>query len=218
MRAPFANWLPSQDKTDAELIAIGKSFDSIYFNSSTYICALLSAGSAIDTCLAVVEGKVKNAIAVIRPPGHHAERDRSMGFCHFDNVSIATNAVRQRHPEIRKVLILDWDVHHGEVQHRNRLHPLQSSHLFPSGNGIQQAFESDPDVLYISIHVHQNGNFYPSGPYGNHLHCGIGPGLGKHVCLSSSRWPVLTRPEILIYLGVRRAWAMQTISLRSSML
>lgn len=47
------------------------------------------------------------------------------------------------------------------------------------GNGIQQAFYQDPDVLYISLHVHEDGNFYPSGPYGDHLHCGGGPGLGK---------------------------------------
>ena len=61
----------------------------------------------------------------------------------------------------RKVLILDWDVHHG--------------------NGIQQAFEDNPNVLYISIHVHNNGEFYPQGPYGNHLHCGVGNGEGKNI-------------------------------------
>ena len=49
------------------------------------------------------------------------------------------------------------------------------------GNGIQQAFESDPNVLYISIHVHEDGAFYPTGPYGDHLHCGQGAGLGKLV-------------------------------------
>lgn len=63
-------------------------------------------------------------------------------------------------------MILDWDVHHG--------------------NGIQQAFESDPNVLYISIHVHENGLFYPAGNYGDHLHCGLGPGLGKNINIP---WP-----------------------------
>jgi histone deacetylase 6 len=114
----------------------------------------------------VVHGHVKNAIAVIRPPGHHAECDRSMGFCHFDNVAIATQVARQAGAGIEKVLIVDWDVHHG--------------------NGIQQAFYDDPNVLYISIHVHEDGKFYPPGPYGDHLHCGTGAGLGKTVNIP---WP-----------------------------
>ena len=96
-------------QTDDYLTRIEKTFDSIYFNQSTYNAALLSAGAAIETCLAVAAGdKVKNAIAIIRPPGHHAECDRSMGFCHFDNVAVATKVVRQRVPGIRKVLIVDW--------------------------------------------------------------------------------------------------------------
>jgi histone deacetylase 6 len=109
---------------------------------------------------------VKNAIAVIRPPGHHAISDASMGFCHFDNVAIAAKTVRETEPSIRKIMIVDWDVHHG--------------------NGIQQAFESDPNVLYISLHVHQDGRFYPSGPYGDHLHCGLGAGIGKNINIP---WP-----------------------------
>ena len=146
-------------KSDEFLSFIEKKFDSVYFSQSTYNASLLSAGACIDTCLAVANGEVKNAFAVIRPPGHHAESDRSMGFCHFDNVAVAAKAVREKVPDVRKVLIVDWDVHHG--------------------NGIQQAFEGDPNVLYISIHVHQNGTFYPSGDYGDHLHCGTGAGIGK---------------------------------------
>ena len=53
--------------------------------------------------------------------------------------------------------------------------------LIMIGNGIQQAFESEPNVLYISLHVHENGNFYPSGPYGDMYHCGEGAGIGKLV-------------------------------------
>lgn len=95
--------------SDDALLAEEKQYDSIYYNQSTYNAALLAAGSAIETTLAVAEGtEVKNAIAVIRPPGHHAECDRSMGFCHFDNVAIAAKVARARIPSIRKVLILDW--------------------------------------------------------------------------------------------------------------
>lgn len=95
--------------SEAELTRREKTYDSIYFHQLTYTSALLSAGGAIETCLAVAAGRVRNAIAIIRPPGHHAECDRSMGFCHFDNVSIATSAVREKYPdEYRKVMILDW--------------------------------------------------------------------------------------------------------------
>ena len=83
--------------------------DSVYFNKSTYVTALLSAGAAIETCLAVAAGtEVKNGIAVIRPPGHHAIKEHSMGFCHFDNVAVAARAVQKAHENIRKILIVDW--------------------------------------------------------------------------------------------------------------
>lgn len=126
------------------------------------MCARLSAGGAIEACRAILNRQVKNAIAVIRPPGHHAEHQEPMGFCIFNNVPIAVKACQREFGEgCRKVLILDWDVHHG--------------------NGVQQAFYDDPNVLYISLHVHQDGKFYPPGNYGDHLHCGSGPGVGKNI-------------------------------------
>lgn len=141
--------------------------DSIYLHPLTYLCAKLSAGGAIEACRSVVKGHVKNAIAVIRPPGHHAEQSEPSGFCIFNNVPIAARVCQREFGDrCRKVFILDWDVHHG--------------------NGVQQAFYDDPNVLYISIHVHQNGKFYPQGPYGDHLHCGEGIGLGKNVNIP---WP-----------------------------
>ncbi|KAL8959647.1 MAG: hypothetical protein Q9193_003527, partial [Seirophora villosa] len=152
---------------DEDLVHLERQYDSIYFNRLTFSSALLSAGGAIETCKAVVSGRVKNAIAVIRPPGHHAECNRPMGFCLFDNVSIAARVCQADFPEVcRKVLVLDWDVHHG--------------------NGIQQAFYNDPNVLYISIHVHEDGTFYPPGPFGDHMHCGAGAGLGRNINIP---WP-----------------------------
>ncbi|KAH9883138.1 hypothetical protein J1614_000508 [Plenodomus biglobosus] len=136
--------------------------DSIYFNHSTYDCALLAAGGAIEACKAVVEGAVRNAIAIVRPPGHHAESTQPSGFCIFNNVPIAIRVCQNAYPETcRKVLILDWDVHHG--------------------NGVQHAFYNDPNVLYISLHVYRDGNFYPNLPDGNLDYCGEGPGEGKNV-------------------------------------
>jgi histone deacetylase 6 len=136
--------------------------DSIYFNHSTFECATLAAGGAIEACKAVVQGAVRNAIAIIRPPGHHAESDSPSGFCIFNNVPIAARVCQDAYPDVcRKVLILDWDVHHG--------------------NGIQHAFYDDPNVLYISLHVFRGGHFYPNLPDGNLDYTGEGRGEGKNV-------------------------------------
>jgi histone deacetylase 6 len=162
------NWLKGARELDkATLEREASGMDSIYMNRSTFFCAKLSTGGAIAACDAVVSGRVKNSIAVIRPPGHHAEKDRARGFCFFDNVAVAAKACQRAHPTTcRKILIIDWDVHHG--------------------NGVQQAFYNDPNVLYISIHVHKNGSFYPHGDAGDHLHCGEGAGLGFNVNIP---WP-----------------------------
>lgn len=145
-----------------------KQMDSVYLSPNTPFCAALSAGGAIEACRALLLGKVKNVFAVIRPPGHHAEREDVKGFCFYDNVSIAAKVCQQEFEHCRKVLVLDWDVHHG--------------------NGIQQAHYNDPNVLYISLHVHNDGTFYPELsyrdnrlPYGDRLHCGEGAGLGYNV-------------------------------------
>lgn len=92
-----------------DLVVLERTFDSIYLNVTTFGCALLSAGGAIETCRAVTSRQVKNAIAVIRPPGHHAECNQPMGFCIFDNVSIAAKVCQSDFPDTcRKILILDW--------------------------------------------------------------------------------------------------------------
>ncbi|KAK1969001.1 histone deacetylase domain-containing protein [Colletotrichum sublineola] len=167
------NWVEGLSKMDyAELRETSRQYDqgraSLYVGSLTFTAALLSCGGAIDTCKHVVEGNVKNAFAVIRPPGHHAEYDQPLGFCFFNNVPVAVKICQQEYPQdCRKVLILDWDVHHG--------------------NGIQNIFYDDPNVLYISLHVYQNGIFYPGKPDNQEIpdggleHCGTGPGLGKNI-------------------------------------
>lgn len=166
-------WVRSlSKKSTEELRAITKLMDagreSIYVGSMTFEAALISAGGAIETCKAVVRGDVKNAFAVIRPPGHHAEYDCAMGFCMFNNVPIAARACQREYPDkCRKILILDWDVHHG--------------------NGIQNIFYDDPNVLYISTHVYQNGLFYPAQPDNPNIpdggldKCGTGAGVGKNI-------------------------------------
>lgn len=164
--------------SEEEMLADIEKMDSIYLSPNTPFCAMLSAGGAIEACRAIMLGKVKNTFAVIRPPGHHAEREDAKGFCFFDNVSIATKVCQREFGDrCRKVFILDWDVHHG--------------------NGIQQAHYDDPNVLYISLHVHMRGLFYPEnsyhdkrGLYGTHMHCGAGAGIGKNVNIAWSKRPM----------------------------
>lgn len=94
---------------DQQLITLEQQNDSIYFNDLTFDASLLSVGGAIETCLAVLRRDVKNAVAVIRPPGHHAEHDKAMGFCLFNNACVAARVCQQVAGEAcRKVLILDW--------------------------------------------------------------------------------------------------------------
>ncbi|CAK42801.1 uncharacterized protein An16g01840 [Aspergillus niger] len=105
----FAFVESTKDMSDDELIALEHTRDSIYFNKLTFASSILSVGGAIETCLAVATRKVKNAIAVIRPPGHHAEHDKTMGFCLFNNVSVAARVCQNRLGDsCRKILILDW--------------------------------------------------------------------------------------------------------------
>ncbi|UOQ95736.1 class II histone deacetylase [Halobacillus shinanisalinarum] len=104
----------------------------------SYEIALLSAGGAIISVDAVMEGKVRNAYALTRPPGHHAEKEQGMGFCLFNNVAVAARYAREEYG-LKRIMILDWDVHHG--------------------NGTENAFYDDPNVLFISLH--QEFNFPP---------------------------------------------------------
>jgi len=106
-------------------------------SADSHKAALLAAGSLIDATEAVIGGHAKNAFAFIRPPGHHAEANRAMGFCLFNNVAVAARHAIARH-KMSRVLIVDWDVHHG--------------------NSTQHVFYDDPKVLFFSIHHYP---FYP---------------------------------------------------------
>lgn len=148
--------------TRDQLIEETEKGDSVYFNNDSYTSALLSCGGAIEVCKAVVERKVKNAIAIVRPPGHHAEPGNAAGFCLFSNVAVAAKTILRDYPEsVRKILVLDWDVHHG--------------------NGTQRAFYNDPRVLYMSLHRYEGGKFYPGTDYGSHTKTGEGKGEGYNV-------------------------------------
>ncbi|TDL21411.1 histone deacetylase clr3 [Rickenella mellea] len=138
---------------------------SLYVCPSTPIAAQLSCGGVIEAALSVATGELRRAFAIVRPPGHHAEPEEHMGFCFFNNVAVAARVVQQR-TKLKRILILDWDVHHG--------------------NGTQRAFLDDPSVLFISLHRYDGGAFYPCGPFGGLTSCGEGDGLGTSVNVP---WP-----------------------------
>ena len=130
--------------------------------AGTYEIALLATGGVLDATRRVMEGAIDNAFCAVRPPGHHAEADRAMGFCYFANVSIAAKYLQQQWG-IMRVGIIDFDVHHG--------------------NGTQHLFEDDPTVFYYSIHQHPSFAFPGTG-----RDFEIGKSLGRGFTLNS---PVL---------------------------
>ena len=114
--------------------------------------ALLSAGGALAGCDAVLSGRASAAFVATRPPGHHAESDRAMGFCLFNNIAVAARYLQDEHG-LARVFIVDWDVHHG--------------------NGTQHMFEEDDSVFYFSVHQFP---FYPGT--GAAAEQGLGKGRG----------------------------------------
>lgn len=116
----------------------GEAGESAPFGPGSFEIALLSAGGTMRAIEAVLTGNVNNAYALVRPPGHHAERDRGRGFCLFGNVAVGVMYAREK-LGVTRVAVVDFDVHHG--------------------NGTQQAFYENPEVLTISIH---QDNLYPA--------------------------------------------------------
>ena len=124
-------------------------------SARSYEVARLAVGGVLEAIDAVMDGKVKNAFCAVRPPGHHALKNRAMGFCLFNNVAIGARYIQKKY-KLSKVLIVDWDVHHG--------------------NGTQATFYDDPTVLYFSTHQYP---FYPGS--GSEREKGTGKGFGYNI-------------------------------------
>jgi acetoin utilization deacetylase AcuC-like enzyme len=124
----------------------------------SYRAALKAAGAVLDAVDRVLKGELDRAFCCVRPPGHHAEADRAMGFCLFNNVAVgAAHALAQG---LQRVMVIDFDVHHG--------------------NGTQHAFEKDPRVLYLSTHAFP---FYPGSGGLDEVGKGAGRGFTANLPL-----------------------------------
>lgn len=158
----------------------------VVLSEGSWEAALLAAGGAIAACGAVLEKRLDRAFCAVRPPGHHAERNRAMGFCLFNNVAVAAQWLVAE-AGLKKVAILDWDVHHG--------------------NGTQHTFYEDEQVLYVSLHQHPlyPGTGYPHerGKNNTNLNIQLPPGAGEGEwldALTAKALPALNAfaPEILL--------------------
>uniref|UniRef100_A0A674APF0 Histone deacetylase n=1 Tax=Salmo trutta TaxID=8032 RepID=A0A674APF0_SALTR len=134
---------------------IGVDSDTVWNEMHSSGAVRMAVGCVIELAFKVAAGELKNGFAVVRPPGHHAEESTAMGFCFFNSVAITAKLLQQK-LGVSKILIVDWDIHHG--------------------NGTQQAFYNDPNVLYISMHRYDDGNFFPGS--GAPEEVGVGPGVG----------------------------------------
>jgi acetoin utilization deacetylase AcuC-like enzyme len=140
-RAALASLAGRRARLDADTTTSPGSWDAARF----------AAGAAVEAALATMSGRARNAFALVRPPGHHAEPDQAMGFCLLNNAAIAAEAARRA--GAARVLIVDWDVHHG--------------------NGTQDIFAGRADVMYMSVHQYP---FYPGTGAAHEVGTGAGRG------------------------------------------
>ena len=158
-------WIHSSTYVDRVAATDGRRFTPLdpdtAASEGSYEAALRAVGGLCQAIDMVQSNTLDNAFALVRPPGHHAEMDRAMGFCLFNNVAVGARYAQHAHG-LHRILIVDWDLHHG--------------------NGTQHAFEDDPTVLYFSTHQYP---YYPgSGAY-RHTGRGKGEGFTINVPLSA---------------------------------
>uniref|UniRef100_A0A673KJ82 Histone deacetylase n=1 Tax=Sinocyclocheilus rhinocerous TaxID=307959 RepID=A0A673KJ82_9TELE len=155
---------------------VGVDNDTIWNEMHTSTASRLAAGSVTELAFRVAKGELKNGFAVVRPPGHHADPSNPMGFCFFNSVAIAAKQLQQK-LSASKILIVDWDVHHG--------------------NGTQEIFYNDPSVLYISLHRYDNGNFFPGSGGAAEVGSGAGEGFNVNVAWTGGLEPPMGDAEYL---------------------
>lgn len=156
-------------KIESENQGGGEGGDVCHFGYGGYDIAALSTGGVLAAVEAVLEGRIDNAYCLVRPPGHHAVANRGMGFCLFNNIVLGALHARSLDKKIKKIAIVDYDVHHG--------------------NGTEDAFYNDPNTLFVSLH--QDNNYPQSsglisrtggvGAEGTNINLPLPPGCGNGV-------------------------------------
>ncbi|XP_010571444.1 PREDICTED: histone deacetylase 5, partial [Haliaeetus leucocephalus] len=169
---------PISQKTYAVLPCggIGVDSDTVWNEMHSSSAVRMAVGCLVELAFKVAAGEIKNGFAVIRPPGHHAEESTAMGFCFFNSVAISAKLLQQK-LSVGRILIVDWDIHHG--------------------NGTQQAFYSDPDVLYISLHRYDDGNFFPGSGAPEEVGSGMGVGYNINIAWTGGVDPPIGDVEYL---------------------
>ncbi|XP_073456135.1 histone deacetylase 6 isoform X1 [Aquarana catesbeiana] len=130
----------TQEMNQEKLKELSDRYDSVFLHPASFTTSCLAVGSVLQLVDKVVKGEIRNGLALVRPPGHHAHTDKMNGYCMFNHLAIGAKYAQHNHG-VKRVLIVDWDVHHG--------------------HGTQFIFEHDPSVLYFSIHRYENGEFWP---------------------------------------------------------
>ncbi|CAN9515848.1 unnamed protein product [Ophioblennius macclurei] len=155
---------------------VGVDNDTIWNESHTSTASRMAAGSVVELAFRVAKRELKNGFAVVRPPGHHADPSNPMGFCYFNSVAIAAKQLQHK-LSVSKILIVDWDVHHG--------------------NGTQEVFYSDPSILYISLHRYDDGNFFPGSGSPAEVGSEAGQGFNVNVAWTGGLDPPMGDAEYL---------------------
>ncbi|XP_068959043.1 polyamine deacetylase HDAC10 isoform X2 [Petaurus breviceps papuanus] len=171
----------TQTMSKEELQALAQQYDAVYFHPSTFPCARMAVGATLQLVDAVLTGAVGNGMALVRPPGHHSQRDAANGFCVFNNVAIAAEHAKRRHG-LQRILIVDWDIHHGQ--------------------GTQGVFENDPSVLYFSWHRYEHQSFWPRLRESDYDVVGQGPGRGFTVNVPWNKVGMKNADYVSVFLHV----------------
>ncbi|XP_076800062.1 histone deacetylase 4-like isoform X2 [Clavelina lepadiformis] len=154
----------------------GIDIETVWNELDTINAARMAVGCTVDLALLVAENKLKNGFALVRPPGHHAQKSLAMAFCYFNSVAVAARKL-QAEAKMRRILIVDWDIHHC--------------------NGTQNIFYHDATVLVISLHRYDDGKFFPGTGAIQEVGAGRGVGYNVNIAFNSGLQPPMGDAEYL---------------------
>lgn len=160
-----------------QLKILSEKYDSIYFNKFTNFSAWIALGCTVELVNQVLKDEIRNGFALVRPPGHHAMYDEFCGYCYLNNVGVA--AAYALSTGIERILIVDWDVHHGQA--------------------TQYSFYEDPRVLYFSIHRYEHGQFWPNLRQSDYDYVGKGAAVGYNINVPLNKMGLGTEDYLAIF-------------------